>query len=89
MLPIKTHKARFFAVPESHQRKTAVSCNQLFKKYSTMAQEKVFSDTFSTTALAVYESFESAETLANMDLSSAHGIHHREREEPFSLIPIP
>ena len=42
--------------------------NQLFKKYSTMAQEKVFSDTFSTTALAVYESFESAETLANMDL---------------------
>ena len=33
-----------------------------------MAQEKVFSDTFSTTALAVYESFESAETLANMDL---------------------
>ena len=42
--------------------------NQLFKKYSTMAQEKVFSDTFSTTALAVYESFESAEALANMDL---------------------
>ena len=33
-----------------------------------MAQEKVFSDTFSTTALAVYESFESAEALANMDL---------------------
>ena len=42
--------------------------NQLLKKYSTMAQEKVFSDTFSTTALAVYESFESAEALANMDL---------------------
>lgn len=42
--------------------------NHLFKKYSTMAQEKVFSDTFSTTALAVYESFESAEALANKDL---------------------
>ena len=35
-----------------------------------MAQEKVFSDTFSTTALAVYESFESAEALANMLWSS-------------------
>ena len=33
-----------------------------------MTQEKVFSDTFSTTALAVYEKFESAETLAKMDL---------------------
>ena len=33
-----------------------------------MAQKKVFSETFSTTALAVYESFESAEMLANMDL---------------------
>lgn len=36
----------------------------LFKKYSTITQEKVFSDTFSTTALAVYEKFESAEALA-------------------------
>ncbi|MFR8616749.1 MAG: hypothetical protein ACLVFD_02900 [Anaerostipes hadrus] len=33
-----------------------------------MTQEKVFSDTFSTTALAVYDEFESAEALANMDL---------------------
>ena len=33
-----------------------------------MTQEKVFSDTFSTTALAVYEEFESAEALAAMDL---------------------
>ena len=31
-------------------------------------QEKVFNDTFSTTALAVYDEFESAEALANMDL---------------------
>lgn len=42
--------------------------NVLFKKYSTMAQGKVFSNTFSTTALAVYNEFESAEALANMDL---------------------
>lgn len=33
-----------------------------------MAQEKVFSNTFSTSALAVYEEFDSAETLADMDL---------------------
>ena len=33
-----------------------------------MTQEKVFSDAFSTTALAVYDEFESAEALANMDL---------------------
>ena len=42
--------------------------NVLFKKYTTFTQKKVFSDTFSTTALAVYEEFESAEALANMDL---------------------
>lgn len=42
--------------------------NVLFKKYSTMTQEKVFSDTFNTIALAVYDEFESAEALANMDL---------------------
>lgn len=42
--------------------------NVLFKKYSTLTEEKVFSDTFSTTALAVYEKFESIEALAYMDL---------------------
>ena len=33
-----------------------------------MTQEKVFSDTFSTTALAVCDEFDSAGALANMDL---------------------
>lgn len=42
--------------------------NVLFKKYSSTTQEKVFSDTFSNTVLAVYEEFESAEALDNMDL---------------------
>ncbi len=60
-------RARFFAVQNLIREKQRFM-NQLFKKYSTMTQEKVFSDTFSTTALAVYESFESAEALANMDL---------------------
>ena len=60
-------RARFFAVQNLAKEKQRF-LNYLFKKYSTMAQEKVFSDTFSTSALAVYEEFDSAETLANMDL---------------------
>lgn len=60
-------RARFFAVQNLVREKQRFM-NYLFKKYSTMAQEKVFSDTFSATALAVYEEFESAEALANMDL---------------------
>ena len=60
-------RARFFAVQNLVKEKQRF-LNYLFKKYSTMAQEKVFSDTFSTSALAVYEEFDSAEALANMDL---------------------
>ena len=60
-------RARFFAVNNLVKEKQRFM-NVLFKKYSTMTQEKVFSDTFSTTALAVYDEFESAEALANMDL---------------------
>ena len=60
-------RARFFAVQNLVKEKQRF-INVLFKKYSTMTQEKVFTDTFSTTALAVYEEFESAEALASMDL---------------------
>ena len=62
-------RARFFAVQNLVKEKQRF-INVLFKKYSTMTQEKVFSDTFSTTALAVYEEFESAEALASMDLQA-------------------
>ena len=60
-------RARYFAVSNLIKEKQRFM-NILFKKYSTMTQEKVFSDTFSTTALAVYDEFESAEALADMDL---------------------
>ena len=60
-------RARYFAVCNLTKEKQRFM-NVLFKKYSTMTQEKVFSETFSTTALAVYDEFESAEALANMDL---------------------
>jgi len=60
-------RARYFAVCNLTREKQRFM-NVLFKKYSTMTQEKVFSDTFSTTALAVYDEFESAEALAYMAL---------------------
>ncbi len=60
-------RARYFAVTNLIKEKQRFM-NVLFKKYSTMTQEKVFSNTYSTTALAVYEEFESAEALAQMDL---------------------
>ena len=60
-------RARYFAVCNLVKEKQRFM-NVLFKKYSTMTQEKVFSDTFSTTVFAVYDEFESAEALAGMDL---------------------
>ena len=60
-------RARFSAVQNLTREKQRFM-NVLFKKYSSLAQEKVFSDTFGTTALAVYEEFDSADTLAYMDL---------------------
>jgi len=60
-------RARFFAVQNLTREKQRF-LNYLFMKYSSMAQGKVFSDTFSVTALAVYEDFDSADQLAYMDL---------------------
>ena len=60
-------RARYQAVSNLTREKQRFM-NVLFKKYSSLAQEKVFSDTFSATALAVYEEFDSVDTLAYMDL---------------------
>jgi transposase len=60
-------RARFFAVQNQTKEKQRF-LNYLFMKYSSLAQEKVFSDTFGTTALAIYEEFDSADELAYMDL---------------------
>lgn len=61
-------RARFFAVQNQTKEKQRF-LNYLFMKYSSMAQEKVFSNTFGTTALAIYEEFDSADELAYMDLN--------------------
>ena len=60
-------RARFFVVQNLTKEKQRF-LNYLFKKYSSMTQEKVFSNSFGATALAVYEEFDSAEQLASMDL---------------------
>ena len=60
-------RARYYAVCNLVKERQRFM-NVLFKKYFTLTQEKVFSNTFSTTALAVYDEFESAEALAGMDL---------------------
>ena len=60
-------RQRFFAVRSLTVEKQRF-LNVIFKKYSSLAQNKVFSDTFGASALALYEEFDSADTLAYMDL---------------------
>ena len=76
-------RARFVTVQNLTREKQRFM-NVLFQKYSSLAQEKVFSDTFSTTALAVYEEFDSADTLAYMDLHELTVFSSGEGKEPFS-----
>lgn len=61
-------RARFYAV-ENRSREKQRFLNFLFKKHSSFTQEKVFSDTFSATALAVYNEFDTVDELACMELS--------------------
>ena len=42
--------------------------NHLFLKYSSLTQTKVFSNTFSTTAMSIYNDFDTIDALAEMDL---------------------
>lgn len=60
-------RARFTAVEDLVVLKQRF-LNVLFKKFSTFAQAKIFSDRFGATAMAVWEKYGSAEELANMDL---------------------
>ena len=78
-------RARYFAVQNLTKEKQRF-INVLFKKYSTMTQEKVFSDTFSTTALAVYDEFESVEALANMDLHELTGFIIKKGKNRFLIL---
>ena len=60
-------RARFVAVQNLTREKQRFM-NVLFRKYSSLSQEKVFTNTFGASALAVYENFDSADALAYIDL---------------------
>ena len=60
-------RARFFAVQNLTREKQRFM-NYLFMKCSGLAQEKVFSNTYGTAALAVFEEFETPDDIANMDV---------------------
>lgn len=76
-------RARYYAVNDLTREKQRF-INLLFKKYSSLTQEKVFSDTFSATALAVYEEFESSEQLAYMDLQELTSFIQEKGKNRFS-----
>ena len=71
-------RQRFFAVQSLTAEKQRF-LNVIFKKYSSLAQNKVFSNTFGASALALYEEFDSADTLAYMDLHEAKAIQKAAR----------
>lgn len=60
-------RARFFAVQSLSKEKQRMM-NYLFMKYSSLAQNNAFSNSFGATALALYEDFSSVDELAFMDL---------------------
>ena len=60
-------RQRFFVVRSLTLEKQRF-LNIIFKKYSSFSQSKVFSNTFGSSALALYQEFDSADTLAYMDL---------------------
>lgn len=78
-------RARFFAVQNLTKEKQRF-LNYLFMKYSSMVQDKVFSNAFSATALAVYEDFESPDELAYMDL---HDLTEYIKEKGKNRFPNP
>jgi len=63
----KLTRARFYAVQNLTREKQRFM-NYIFTKCSGLAQEKVFSDHFGATALAVYDTFETPDDIVNMDI---------------------
>jgi len=65
----KLTRARFYAVQNLTREKQRFM-NHLFMKCSGLAQEKVFSDNYGATALAVFEAFESPDDIVNADIEA-------------------
>ena len=60
-------RTRFYTV-QSLTREKQRFMNYVFMKCSGLAQEKVFSNNYGATALAVFEEFESPDDIVNMDI---------------------
>jgi transposase len=63
----KLTRARFYTTQNLTREKQRFM-NQLFMKCSGLAQEKVFSDNYGATALAVFEEFDTPDDIVNMDV---------------------
>ena len=64
----KLTRARFYAVQNLTREKQRFM-NHLFAKCSGLAQEKVFANSYGTTALALFEEFDSPDDIVNMDIN--------------------
>lgn len=62
-------RARFHAVQNLTREKQRF-LNYVFMKFSSLTQDKIFSDTFGATSLAILEDFETVDQLAYMDLDA-------------------
>ncbi|MGE5632362.1 MAG: hypothetical protein ACM3TR_14885 [Caulobacteraceae bacterium] len=60
-------RARFFAV-QNLSREKARFLNYLFLKFSSLAQEDIFSNIFGATSAAIIEEFQSVDEIAYMDI---------------------
>jgi len=65
----KLTRARFYAV-QDQTREMQRFMNYLFLKCSGLAQDKVFSNMFGASALALYEAFETPDDIANIDIEA-------------------
>jgi transposase len=76
-------RARFYAVQNLTREKQRF-LNYIFMKCSGFAQKKVFSNNYGTTALAVFEEFETPDDLVNMDIGELTSFIAKKGKNRFS-----
>ncbi|MBQ4238454.1 MAG: IS110 family transposase, partial [Ruminococcus sp.] len=76
-------RARFYAVQNLVKEKQRM-INIIFKKYSSLTQDKIFSDKYSVTACAIYTEFDSVDSLVNMDLNNLTEFIRKKGKNRFS-----
>ena len=76
-------RARFYAVQNLVKEKQRL-INIIFKKYSSLTQDKIFSDKYGVTACAIYTEFDSVDSLVNMDLNELTEFIRKKGKNRFS-----